>query len=126
MSRPNPKSDGPRQWLPHLAPLLKPYWGKITLAVLAMMGDSLLTALRPWPLKIVVDRVLSHRHTRVPFVGQWLNHAKLDPMHILYGACATTLLIAFCTGLLTYFYTHTMGEVGRHYSAALRRTLFAH
>src|SRR5262245_8847792 len=116
----------PQPWLRHLAPLLKPYSGRIALAVLAMLGDSLLTAFRPWPLKVVVDRVLSHRHTRVPFVGNWLNHSKLDQMHLLYGACATLLLIALCTGLLTYFYTHTMGEVGRHYSAALRRKLFAH
>src|SRR5215510_1367895 len=116
----------PQPWLRYFVPLLKPYAGRLTLAVLAMLGDSLLTALRPWPLKVVVDRVLSHRPTRVPFVGTWLNHADLDPLYVLYGACATTLLIALCTGLLTYFYIHTMGEVGRHYSAALRRKLFAH
>src|SRR5262249_32524227 len=103
-----------------------PYSGRITLAVLAMLGDSLLTAFRPWPLKIVVDRVLSHRHTRVPFVAELLNHARLDPMHLLYGACATTPLIALCTGLMPDFCTHIMGEVGRHYSAELRRKLFAH
>src|SRR5262245_30687160 len=119
-------SNRPHPWLRHLLPLLKPYSGRISVAVLAMLGDSLLTAFRPWPLKVVVDRVLSHRHTRVPFVGSWLNHAKLDPMYILYGACATTLLIAVCTGLLTYFFIHTMGEIGRHYAAALRRDLFAH
>ena len=91
-----------------------------------MMGDSLLTALRPWPLKVVIDRVLSHRHTRVPIVGNWLNHTDLDPMYILYGACTTTILIAIGTGLLTYFFTHTMGEVGRLFSADLRRKLFGH
>jgi len=121
-----PNPNRPQPWLRYFVPLLKPYSGRLALAVLAMLGDSLLTALRPWPLKVVVDRVLSHHHTRVPFVGSWLNHAELDPLYILYGACATTLLIATCTGLLTYFYTHTMGEIGRNYAAALRRDLFAH
>ena len=118
--------EPPHRWVHHLLPLLRPYRWRIALATLAMLGDSLLTALRPWPLKVVIDRVLSHRHTRVPIIGHWLNNADLNSMHVLYGACATTMLIAVSTGLLTYYFTHTMGDVGRHFAASLRRVLFAH
>jgi ATP-binding cassette, subfamily B, bacterial len=110
----------------HLAPLLRPFRGPLVLAVVAMVFDALLTAMRPWPLKVVIDCVLTHRPSRVPFLGKWLAQFTLDPMRILYGACAATLLIAATTGLLTYFFTRTMGIVGQRYVFALRCKLFAH
>lgn len=110
---------------PFLA-LLRPFRVRIGVAVLAMVLDSLLTALRPWPLKIVIDRVFSHRSTRVPAVGDWINGAQISPMQIVYVACAATLTIGLSTGLLTYFFTHTMGDVARRFTASLRRSLFAH
>ena len=91
-----------------------------------MLLDALLTALRPWPLKIVIDRVLSQRPTRAPFLGEWLNASSLAPMHIVYGACAATLLIAIGTGILTYFFTRALGHVGQRFVFSLRCRLFAH
>lgn len=115
-----------RQWAPHLLPLLRPFRGKLLWALLAMLLDALLTALRPWPLKVVIDSVLTHKPTRVPWIGNWLNHASLQPMHIVYGACAATLLIAASTGVLTYFFTRTMGSIGQRFVFSLRCKLFAH
>ena len=91
-----------------------------------MLLDAFLTALRPWPLKIVIDRVLSHRTTRAPFTGEWLNDPSLAPMHVVYGACAATLLIAISTGILTYFFTRTLGNIGQRFVFSLRCKLFAH
>jgi ABC-type multidrug transport system fused ATPase/permease subunit len=93
-----------------------------------MVLDATLTLCRPWPLKIVIDRVIAvrPRHSRVPFIGVWLDHRSLDVTHILYGACAATMLIATGTGVLTYLYTRVMGNVGRDVVFALRRNLFAH
>ena len=100
----------------------------LALACLAMLGDALLTVLRPWPLKIVIDRVIpnSPKTIRVPFIGTWLSDMTIDRMWILYGACAATLLIAAGTGLLTYWYTRTLGEIAQHYVFDLRASLFAH
>jgi subfamily B ATP-binding cassette protein MsbA len=91
-----------------------------------MVLDASLTVFRPWPLKVVIDRVLSHRPTRVPFLSVWLDNTTLSRMHILYGACAATLLIALSTGLLTYWYTRTLGIVGQRFVFDLRCRLFAH
>src|SRR5262249_47530406 len=121
-----PDAPRPTPWAPHLLPLMRPFSGRLALAGLAMTLDSLFTALRPWPLKVVIDKVLNNRTTRVPFIGHWLNTAGLSPTQVLYGACAATLLIALSTGVLTYFFTRTMGNVARHYAASLRRVLFAH
>jgi subfamily B ATP-binding cassette protein MsbA len=93
-----------------------------------MVLDAALTVLRPWPLKIVVDLVISSksRATRVPFIGHWLDRASFDRMSILYGACAATLVIAASTGLLTYLYTRVLGDVAQRLVGDLRSTLFAH
>src|SRR5260370_74608 len=91
-----------------------------------MVLDAVLTVFRPWPLKVVIDLVLSNRHSRVPLLGGWLEAARPDPMSILYGACAATLLIALSTGLLTYGYTRALGDIGQRFVFVLRRNLFAH
>src|SRR5258707_8635152 len=117
---------GAKQWLPHFLPLLRPFRAQLWWAVLAMVLDATLTVFRPWPLKVVIDRVLSHRPTRVPFLGAWLDNATFSRMHILYGACGATLLIALITGLLTYWYTNALGNIGQRFVFDLRCQLFCH
>jgi ATP-binding cassette subfamily B protein len=101
---------------------------RLAVAALAILGDALLTLLRPWPLKVVIDLVIpAHpRPIRLPFVGSWLSTLQLDRMTFLYGACAITLLIGIGTGLLTYWYTRTIGEVSQRFVFGLRTGLFAH
>ncbi len=113
-------------WIRHFLPLLRDYRRPVSWAGVAIVLDAALTVFRPWPLKVVIDRVLSHRPSRVPFIGHWLDHAPLAPMSVLYGACAVTLLIAISTGLLTYGYTRVLGDVGQSFVFTLRRELFAH
>ena len=93
-----------------------------------MIIDALLKVCRPWPLKVVIDFVISskHRHSRVPLIGDWLQHTSLDPTTILYGACATSLLIGVMTGVLTYLFTFSVANVGRKTIYAIRHDLFAH
>jgi ATP-binding cassette subfamily B protein len=113
-------------WLEHFVPLLRPFRNRLALAVLAMVLDAMLTVLRPWPLKVVIDRVLSHKATHVPFLAGWLDGPGVDRMAVLYGACAATLLIAISTGLLTYYFTNSLGAIGQRYVFMLRCQLFAH
>lgn len=100
----------------------------LALSTGAMLLDALLTVLRPWPLKVVIDSVIpiTPRTVRIPFAGTWLEALESDRMSILYGACAATLLIAIATGLLTYWYTRTVGEMAQHFVFELRASLFAH
>jgi subfamily B ATP-binding cassette protein MsbA len=109
-----------------LIPLLRPHRVPLGWATLAMLLDAALTVLRPWPLKVVIDLALSQRHSRVPFLGGWLEAVRPAPMSIVYGACVATLMIALSTGVLTYGYTRTLGDIGQRFVFALRRDLFAH
>ena len=115
-----------RDWVRHFLPLLRPFRKQLCAAVLAMVVDALVSVFRPWPLKIVIDRVLSHKPSRVPFLHGWLDSAPFSKMEILYGACAVTLLIAVITGILTYYFTRGMGDLAQHFVFAIRRNLFAH
>ncbi len=128
MSASPSKTSGPKKEWIYFLPLLRPYWKQLCVALVAMMLDALFTVFQPWPLKVVIDRVLSHRPTRVPFrvVRAWLDSPSLSRMEILYTACLAVLLIAVITGLLTYYFTHVMGQVGQRFVYELRRNLFAH
>ncbi len=127
-SSPPPRLREKAQWPRQLLPLLRPLRWRVAIALCAIALDTALTLCRPWPLKIVIDRVIAARprHSRVPFIGEWLEHHPPDVIHVLHGACAATMLIALGTGALTYLYTRAMGNVGRDVVFALRRNLFAH
>ena len=115
-----------REWRTHLLSLLKPYRRPLILAHLAILVDAGLTVLRPWPLKVVIDSVITHRSSRVPVVAGWIDRLAADPLHVLYGACTATLLIALGTGLSTFYYRRALGWVGEHFTFDLRNRLFAH
>src|SRR5437879_7174560 len=102
-----------RETLHYFLRFLPRYWKKILLAILGLLFEAVLGVMRPWPLKVVIDRVLSHKPSRVPLIHQWLDAAPFTSMQILYGACAAVLLIAIATGLTVYCYTRLIGKVGQ-------------
>ena len=87
------------RWSAPLLPLLRPFRAPLCWAFLAMLLDAFLTALRPWPLKVVIDLVLAHRNTRVPFIGRWLNEFSATPRHIVSVSAA-----AYSNGELALFF----------------------
>jgi ATP-binding cassette subfamily B protein len=108
-------------------PWLRSSRRRLAWAAGAVVLDALLTVLRPWPLKVVIDRVITqHRSLRIPLLGRWLEGASLAPEHVVFASCAACLAIAAGTGFFTYWFTRTMGEVGRRFAFELRRDLFAH
>src|SRR5437879_8110263 len=119
LSQTHSESDEKRSFR-YFFPLLRAHLGSISLALLAMVLDALLTVLRPWPLKVVIDRVLSHKPSRVPLIHVWLDSAPLTKMQVLYGSCVTVLFIALITGLTSYGYTRLLGNVAQRFVFDLR------
>src|SRR5215831_12180365 len=117
-----------RPWIDHFLPLLRPFWGQLTLATMAVVLSGLLSVLRPWPLKVVIDQVLSRKpkHSHLPLIHSWLENAHFTPWQILYGACAATMLLALMGALFTHLSIRLLGNVGQHYVFTLRQKLFAH
>ncbi len=115
-----------RNWPTYLLPILRQYSAAITGAAVCTLLSAALVVIKPWPLKVVIDRVLTGHHTRVPLIGHWLNHGGLTRMQILNGACAVALVIAAVAGTLSYASARIMGEVGQRVVFQLRQELFAH
>lgn len=119
-----PKQRTP--WVRALAPEFLPHKFRLAAAGLTLGLDAWFTALRPWPLKVVIDRVIGEKYSRVPFVGHWVNDASHDRLIVLAFACLATLLIATGTGACTYLYTKLMGSVSERVLYSLRMRLFTH
>src|SRR6202158_4859043 len=41
--------------------LFRPHWKALTIALVAVLGETLTDILEPWPIKIVVDNVLQSK-----------------------------------------------------------------
>jgi ATP-binding cassette subfamily B protein len=77
-------------------PLILPYWRRMALALLVSILGSLTDLLRPWPLKIIVDNVVSSkRHHHQQFVESLLTAlAGHDRTWLLLASVALVFLIA--------------------------------
>src|SRR5579875_2169284 len=82
--------------------LLRPHRRALTVGLLAIAGESVADILQPWPLKVVLDNVISHKGEHGWLTG--LIHRKIgfDPLHILFAACIAVLVIALLDAVCTY------------------------
>src|SRR5437660_8045645 len=95
-------------------PLLRPYWKELCLAIVAVLLGSSVSVLQPWPLKVVIDLVLSHsHHSRVPLLRAWLDNTPLTPIQIICGGCAASILMALLSGALYYSFRSEERRVGK-------------
>src|SRR5437660_4195904 len=94
-----------RETLHYFLRFLPRYWKKILLAILGLLFEAVLGVMRPWPLKVVIDRVLSHKPSRVPLIHQWLDAAPFTSMQILYGASCALILKLITADVIIFFST---------------------
>ncbi len=106
--------------------LLKPHWWALTLAFLAVLGESVTDLLEPWPLKLVFDNVLGSK--RLP---DWLAPAVYaiagrDRLSILGFAAFSVVAIAIVGAISAYFEKYLTTSVAQWVTHDLRRTLYHH
>ena len=105
--------------------LLRPHWKALTLALLAVVGETATDLLEPWPLKIVLDSLLQSK--RLPgwlsgVVG-WMGPDKLA---VLNFAVLAVAVIAVAGALSSYLEDYLTTGVGQWVMHDLRRTLYHH
>src|SRR5882762_570870 len=105
--------------------LLYPHWPLLSLAFIAVVGESLTDLLEPWPLKIVFDYVFGSK--RMP---EWLagivGWIGTDKSSILNFAVLAVIVIAILGALSSYFEKYLTSSVGQWVMHDLRRILYSH
>jgi len=124
----NAPSGRPRSGPFPLVALLKPYRRALAWGLGAVLVDTALNLCRPWPLKIVIDRVLPAvpKEGSLPHLNRWLDALAGDRMTLLLLACGAMILMAVGTGAATFASKRIIGRVGRSFAHDLRGRLFAH
>src|SRR5437588_364537 len=105
--------------------LLYPHWGTLTLAFIAVLGESITDLLEPWPLKIVFDHVFGSK--RMPdWLGSMVSFIGTDKFSILNFAVLAVLVIAVLGAVSSYFEKYLTTSVGQWVMHDLRRVLYSH
>ena len=106
--------------------LLRPHWKALTIALVAVLGETLTDILEPWPIKIVVDNILQSKKLP-PVLGgivAWLFGQNTDA--IVDFAVAAVALIAIVGAISSYFEKYLTTSVSQWVAHDLRRTLYHH
>ena len=109
-----------------LSYLLKPHWPQLTLAFIAVLGESITDLLEPWPLKIVFDDVIGSRHLPGWLAGTVQSFAGTSKLAVLTFVVVLVLAIATLGAISTYFEKYLTTSVAQWVAHDLRRTLYHH
>ncbi len=108
------------------ADLLRPHWKLLSLALLAVLGETLADLLDPWPLKIIVDNLLQRKP-----LPDWLSNivdsvAGDDRFAVLNFAVVAVAVIAIVGAVSSYCEKRLTTSVGQWVMHDLRRALYQH
>src|SRR6185369_15751672 len=83
--------------------LVRPHWKALTLALVAVLGETLADILDPWPIKIVVDNILQSKKLPAVLddvVARLFGH---NPFAIVNFAVAAVAGIAIVGAVSAFF-----------------------
>lgn len=113
-----------RRVIAHFGVHLKLHKGKLVLSTVALLGISITTLLRPWPLKIIFDYVLLPENASKI---SWLTPLSgWEPMNVILLAAGAVLAFAVISSSLEYAQSVWAKTVGHAVLAAIRLQLFSH
>src|SRR5258705_13211273 len=109
-----------------IAPLVRPHWPCLALALVAVVGETAADVLQPWPIKIVVDNVVQSK--RLP---PWLDAIVTglfagDKYATLNFAVAAIAAIAMIGAVSGYGVKSLTTRVAQWVGHDLRRTVYQH
>lgn len=127
-SRPSAAAEGVQPLLPWVLAFMRPHRARVGLLSLLLLLQIVLSALQPWPLKIVIDNILNYDEQPLPAPhGEWLNR-------ITGGNLVMALAVVVLAGVaLQLFYelaaaygTRVQIQTGQRMVYDLRGRLFQH
>jgi subfamily B ATP-binding cassette protein MsbA len=106
--------------------LLSPHWKALTLATLAVIGETAANLLEPWPLKIVVDYLLQSQPMPDWMSGVISQTVGQDKYAVLNFAVLAVAMIAIVGAVGSYAEKYLTTSVGQWVMHDLRRILYQH
>lgn len=111
-------SDLARQWQ-RILPYVRPFRGRLLVALALVFGISLAEILKPWPLKVVLDNVLGGRPI------DWLGYpSSLGPQQLLLLAAVGLVLLHVVLGLLSVASNFVTIDIGQRMVDDFRADLY--
>jgi len=104
--------------------LFRPHWKKLTLALAAVIGETLADVLEPWPVKVVIDNVLQSKRLVQGWAAFLFTRAGDDKMAILTVALGAVVLIAVVGAVSSYADKYLTTSVGQWIAHDLRLLLY--
>jgi ABC-type multidrug transport system fused ATPase/permease subunit len=107
--------------------LVRPYRGALLVILLAMLVETAMSLATPWPLKVILDNVVSH-HKMSPWLADilrpWMDGKH--QMHIAALAAIGYVVIALLGALASYIDNYYTESVGQYVAHDLRMRTFHH
>src|SRR5262245_45735885 len=109
-----------------LTNLLRPHWKALTLALVAVAGETIADVLQPWPIKIVIDNVVQSKRLP-PWLDGWVMSLFAGNRYAtLNFAVAAVAIIALVGAVSTYMEKYLTTRVSQWVGHDLRRTVYQH
>ena len=106
--------------------LVRPHWKALTIALVAVVGETLTDILEPWPIKIVIDNILQSKKLPSVLGGIVTGLFGSNAGAVLYFAVAAVALIAIVGAVSSYVEKYLTTSVSQWVGHDLRRTLYHH
>ncbi len=109
--------------MPLVSHLARAHWKALTLAFLAVVGETLADVLEPWPIKVVVDNVLQDKKlpARLEAIVALLPHNAFATLNFALGG---VLLIAAVGAISSYSEKFLTTSVAQWVAHDLRRMVY--
>jgi ABC-type multidrug transport system fused ATPase/permease subunit len=106
--------------------LIKPYNKWLLVIFLAMLLETAMSLLGPWPLKIIIDNVVGHHP--LPMWLEWIKDLPFETskMAIAGAAAIGLILIALIGGIAGYIDNYYTESVAQYVANDLRQKVYHH
>lgn len=106
--------------------LVRPHWKALTLAFVAVLGETIAGILEPWPIKIVIDSI-QHPTALPGLLGRMVEGIfGQGPYAVLNFAVAAVAVIAIVGAIGAYVEKHLTTIVSQWVGHDLRRMIYHH
>jgi ATP-binding cassette subfamily B protein len=111
---------------PTIIDLVRPHWKALTMALVAVLGETVTDILDPWPIKIVVDNILQSKKLPAVLDGIVTGLFGQNAYAVVNFAVAAVAIIAIVGAVSAYFEKYLTTSVSQWVGHDLRRTLYHH